>query len=537
MRNLALKARSEDEARAVVARIANISRQYRIAKGIGIPLHPLAQAQELDKYYVRRPHLDLLSTHIADAVRDVERGQNRRLAVSMPPRSGKSFLISQYAPLWMLRRHPEWPIVTASYDSALTSEWARKLRRIIESKPELGIALEADGGAGGQWKTEEGGGLYSTSVRGPLTGRGARVLIIDDPIKDFVEAHSLAQRNTIWNWWMSVAQTRLHPPYLVIVVMTRWHEDDFVGRIFSNDHAGDPSAWTRISLPALAESHGDILGREPGEPLFSPLIEETPQQAVERWEDVKRSVGTYSFAGMYQQRPAPAKGAIFDSSWWKYWTTDPEKATDDGRVVLFDPQAHPTARWLDSWDMAFKGTDYSDWVVVQRWVRHLANRYLIAQERGRWSFTQTLAKLEHWSSNVSSYANPYGNLVHQRLIEDAANGPAIMDTVKDKISGIKAIYPRTSKEARARAITPEIESGNVYLPHPADPGNEWVNDLLSELRNFPHDAHDDQVDSLTQALMELRDIGQGGVTVPGRGGRRIDTNRRIDQARSTRRFR
>ena len=120
-----------------------------------------------------------------------------------------------------------------------------------------------------------------------------------------------------------------------------------------------------------------------------------------------------------------------------------------------------------------------------------------------------------WTGPESS-ANPWGDRVHERLVEDKANGTAVMDTLKDRVSGIKAVSPKDGKEARARAVTPEVESGSVYLPHPSDPGNEWVTDLLSELRNFPHDAHDDQVDTLTQALMNLRE-GRGMMTVPGRG--------------------
>src|SRR5699024_170687 len=214
-------------------------------------------------------HLAYLSDQVADAVRDVERGMNRMLAVSMPPRAGKSQLISRNSPIWMLRRHPDWKVMLASYDSTLTTAWARGIRETIEEKPGLGIALKADGGAGGAWETVEGGGMFATSVGGNLTGRGARVLIIDDPVKDFVEAHSANKREALWNWWLSVAQTRLEPPYLVLVVMTRWHEDDFVGRLLSREHEGNPQDWQRIVLPALA-GEDDPIEREPGDPLFSP---------------------------------------------------------------------------------------------------------------------------------------------------------------------------------------------------------------------------------------------------------------------------
>lgn len=512
LRELAERASTEEEASALTSRMAQIARAYRIQHGIGLHPAPAPQAQEIDEEYVIRPHLEYLSDRIAQAVRDVEAGTPRSLAISMPPRAGKSLMISQYTPLWILRRHPEWKIVLASHDGLLTSGWSRRVRRIIQDRPGLGIALAEDSKAWSRWETVEGGGIYTTSTRGPLTGRGARVMIIDDPVKDFVEAHSATMRQSLWDWWLSVAQTRLEPPALTLVVMTRWHEDDFVGRIFSDEWEGDPRRWEQIRIPAIAEA-GDVLGRAEGEPLFSPLIpDETPEQAIQRWDDTRAAVGSYTFASMYQQRPAPAKGAIFDSSWWRFWTIDPQKATEDGRVVAVDPSTFLTSRWLDSWDASFKssGPSGSGWVVGQRWVRDQGNRYLIAQKRGRWSFVQTIEQMEEWADPSS----PYGHLVHERLIEERANGAAIIDTLKEKISGIKPINPTVSKEARARAITPEIESGNVYLPHPSDPGNEWVQDLLSELRNFPHDVADDQVDALTQALSSLRDLGRGRITSP-----------------------
>ena len=375
-------------------------------------------------------------------------------------------------------------------------------------------------------------------------------MIIDDPVKDFVESHSLAYRQNLWNWWLSVAQTRLEPPYLVLVVMTRWHEDDFVGRLLSPDHEGDPRTWEKISLPALADTQDDALGRAEGEPLFSPLLEETPEKAIQRWEDVRQAVGTYTFASMYQQRPAPAKGAIFDAGWWRFWTMDPEKATDDGRVVYLDPSAQTGGQWTDSWDANFESHESSrgGWVVGQRWVKVGANRFLVAQLREKWTFTQTLWAMRQWAGippddwpKDEPYdpwlhtRSPWGNLVHERLVEKKANGAALINTLSDQIAGIKPITPTASKENRARAITPECESGNVFLPHPSDPGNEWVTDLLSELRNFPHDAHDDQVDALTQALAHLRGPGRGGISSPARArpGQTWQRPRNVAQAAMT----
>lgn len=529
-------AASESEARAITSQIAQITREYRMQHGIGIPRGPAEQAVLLDPKFRVRPHLTFLSNELAKAVKRVEHGENQMLAVSMPPRAGKSTMLSQYTPLWLLRRHPEWSIITASHDGGLTHNWAKFVRRTIEANPKLGIALRRDGGATREWNTVEGGGMLAATTRSGITGRGARVLIIDDPVRDFAEAHSITIRQNLWDWWLSTARTRLEPPYLVLVVMTRWHEDDFVGRLMSEDHEGNPADWNRIVLPAIAEAD-DAIGRAPGEPLLSPIVEETPLQAAVRWEGTKSDVGTYTFSAMFQQRPSPARGAIFDTGWWRYWTSDPDKATEDEKVVFLDPGSLIHDQWVDSWDCSFKssGPGGGGWVVGQRWVRTGANRFLISQKRGRWSFIQTIEQMEAWAQTDNPSQSPCGHLVHERLIEEKANGAAIIDTLRDKISGIKPIVPTASKEARARAITPEVESGNVFIPHPTDPGNEWVPDFLSEMRNFPNDVADDQVDTLTQALSHLRVSGRGSISVPGgsQPGRSWQVPRNVAKAAMT----
>lgn len=541
LRNLVDTAQSGTEAREVIKRIADLNRRFRIQTGLGLPRNPLEQAKELDPAYRERPHLTYLSDRIERAVQDVERGQNRFIATSMPPRAGKSTLTSLYSPLWMLRRHPEWEIVMTSYDGSLVTGWAREMRNFIEDRPDLGIILKPDGGAGGRWRTIENGGMYAVGVGGALTGRGARVMIIDDPVSDFVAAHSPRLRQNLWDWWLSVAQTRLEPPYLVLVTMTRWHEDDFVGRLFSDEYEGEPKHWERIVIPAIAEKD-DIIGRQVDEPLLSPLIEEDLEQADRRWEQTKSNVGSYTWFGMYQQRPSPPKGAIFDAGWWRFWTWDPEKVQSDGRVVLLDPGSITGGEWIDSWDLNFDSG--GDFVVAQRWVKVMANRFLLAQKRDRWSFTQSLREMKRWAGiNTDDTEpdlfdaydlreNPWGDKVHLRLIEKKANGAAAINTLRDAIAGLKPVNPKTSKVLRARAITPEVESGNVYLPHPSDPGNEWVTDLLSELRNFPNDAHDDQVDALTQALDHYRPMGRGGITSPAapRQRQRFERPRSLTEA-------
>lgn len=474
-----------------------------------LPRTPLAQAQEADAGYRARPHLSYLSDRLAQAAEDVAAGTSRKLLVSMPPRMGKSHLTSTFFPLWLLRKFPTWKLALISHSPHLAVSWGRAVRRIIEEHGQaLGMSLAKDGGAAADWQMAQGGGVTARSMPGQsITGLGFKVMLIDDPVKDVASAHSKVQRDAAWDWWQAVASTRLEPPSLVVVVMTRWHEDDLAGRLLSREYGGKSNDWEVISLPALAEG-GDVLGRPVGEPLISPLLDETPEQALARWQDVRETVGEYAWSALYQQRPAPSEGAIFMLDKLRYWTTDPSRVTADGSVVLLDEDVLAHGKWLDSWDCTFKGGDNSDYVVGQRWVRVGADRYLIDQRRGRWTFTQTLGQMEAWGNG----GGKFGAYVHQRLIEDTANGTAALDVLRRKIAGLKPITPRGSKEVRARAVTPEIESGNVLLPHPSE--HAWVNDLLSELRNFPHDKHDDQVDALTQALKELRDESAGGVTIP-----------------------
>lgn len=481
---------------------------------------PAELATMLDESYRERDHLTYLSNRLARAVDDIEQGTSRRLVISMPPRSGKSTLTSLYLPTWLLARHPEWNVGMISHEDRFATLWGRQVRRLIEQHPELSVDLASDLGAASEWETTDGGGIISRSIGGSITGRGLSVAILDDLLKDSASAHSKTVRDDVWDRWLSTIMPRMEPPYLVVVLGTRWHEDDHIGRLLSDEHEGNPHLWENITFPALAESD-DVLGRETGEPLYTPLTDETREQALERLGEIRESVGSYAWAALYQQRPAPARGAIFDMDWWRYWTHDPDRATEDGSVVYLDPSSLKGAAWCDSWDANFKaaGADEGSWVVGQRWAKFSANRYLISQKRGRWSFTETLHEIEQWAATDSPSSSPYGHLVHDRLIEERANGAAIIDTMREKISGLKPINPTQSKEARARAVTPEIESGNVFLPLPSEEGNEWVRDFLDEFRSFPSAPHDDQVDSLTQALSYLRTSGRGSITVPGSNGR------------------
>lgn len=475
---------------------------------------PLDLASHVDPGYVRRDHLTYLSGRLTKAVADVEAGQSRYLLVSMPPRTGKSHLVSTFFPTWLLHKHPEWEVMLLSHSPDLAAGWGRQVRRMVEGHPELGLTVAHDAGAATDWETTRGGTVLSKSIRQSITGRGAKVMILDDVVKDFADAHSATSREYVWDWWLANSRTRLHPPSLVVVVGTRWHEDDIIGRLRSPEYEGDPGQWEVISLPALADHNPeagerDLLGREPGEPLLSPLIrDENPVEALERWADIRRAVGTYAWSALFQGSPSPAAGAIFERDWWQFWRPGdlPEH---------FD-------RVLTSWDCAFKGTDTSDYVVGQLWGVHGAKRYLLKQVRGRWSFTETLPQMRAFISEATDLA-PQG--VHEHIVEDKANGTAVIDVLKDEIPGMVPVNPTNSKEARARAVTPDVESGSVVLPALA----EWLPDFVSEHTAFPNGAHDDQVDCLTQALSRLRSAGSVVALVPSatinRGFRRAGPGR------------
>lgn len=294
-------------------------------------------------------------------------------------------------------------------------------------------------------------------------------LIIDDPIKDRAEADSQTIRNKIWDWYTSTAYTRLAPGGGIIVINTRWHMDDLSGRLLEAQTRGEGDKWKVINFPAIAET--DEPHRKAGEALHP------ERYPLEQLLAIKQAVGSRDWEALYQQHPVPDGGAIFKEEWLqRRWTKLPEMS----QVII-------------SWDMSFKEGTSSDYVVGQVWGRSGADLYLIDQARGRWGFTETLAQFK---ALYAKYPHAY-----RILIEDKANGPAVIDTLKHEIPKIIPIEPDGSKEARAHAVTPLFESGNVYLP--ADGIYPWLTEYTSELLQFPSGAHDDQVDATTQAIRDF----------------------------------
>src|SRR5262245_36309965 len=261
---------------------------------------PASLARRLTKgRYQVPPHLRLLSNAIAETVRT-----GGRLLVMMPPRSGKSETGSVWTPVWFLNAWPDKRVMLTSYEADFAASWGRRARNVIDEHDELLVRLSEDSTAANRWHTPEGGGMTTAGAGGSLTGRGADLLIVDDAHKNAEEAYSKATRDRIWEWWTTTALTRLEPGAAVIVIGTRWHEDDLIGRILRQEG----SHWRVISFPALA-AENDPLGRAPGEPLWPERYDAAALAAT------KASIGERAWEALYQQDPFGDGGTFFRREW------------------------------------------------------------------------------------------------------------------------------------------------------------------------------------------------------------------------------
>lgn len=413
-----------------------------------------------------------------------------RLIITCPPRSGKSQIVSRMFPAYAFGRYPDLSIIAASYSSDLASRMNRDVQRIMDD--DLYKELFPDTALYGKniRTTAKGSylrnsdifeivnheGVYRCAgVGGGLTGMGSSIAIVDDAVKDRMSADSPTIRQNIWDWYTSTLYTRLAPGGGVIVMNTRWHADDLTGRLLEAERAGEGDHWKVINFPAIAEQDEYYQGklmRKAGEALHP------ERYPLEQLLAIKQAIGSRDWAALYQQHPVPDGGAIFKAEWLRFWLPKD--------LPNFDAM-------LTSWDMTFKqGTD-NDFVVGQVWGRSGARFFLLDQVRGRWGFTETLHQFQRL---VTKWPQ-----VRRHLVEDKANGPAVIDTLRNSVAGIIPVEPDGSKAARAHAVTTYFEAGNVLIPHPSIAS--WIPDFITELTTFPSGAHDDQVDSCTMALRDL----------------------------------
>ena len=316
---------------------------------------------------------------ICSKLDDLLCGKIKRLMIFTPPQHGKSELVSRRLPAFALGRNPCEKIAACSYSADLSEKFNREVQRIIDTHEYAEIfpktklnSSNVVSNSRGSWlrnssifETVDYGGIYkSVGVGGPLTGNKVDLGIIDDPIKDRLEAQSETFRNRVWEWYLDVFSTRLHNESRQLLTMTRWHENDLAGRLLETE----PAKWEVLSLPAISEDMKNSCDpRQIGEALWP------ERHSLQNILDIKAK-SERTFTSMYQQRPAPSEGGMFKEKWFKYYTVMPQR---------FD-------RIIQSWDFTFKGTDTSDYVVCTIWGKIGADAYLLGMARGKFDFVETV---------------------------------------------------------------------------------------------------------------------------------------------------
>ena len=395
-------------------------------------------------------------------------------------------------PVWVLTQNPDARVVTASYAQSLANRNGRAIRRRITEHPELGLRIAPDNGAVSDWAIDgHAGGVLSVGIGSSLTGRPADLLIIDDPISNRAQADSKTYRDRAWDWWTDVASTRLAPGAPVVLILTRWHHDDLAGRLLA---AEDGHTWRVVNIPAqaVATSPGlDPLGRAEGEYMVSARGRSRAQ-----WDAIRVRSGPRTWASLYQGSPTPDVGGLFPVAGWARYDRALWVERGDGSRVVPEAGADPDVELVQSWDFTFKDTKGSDYVVGQVWMRRGPRAYLLDQVRRRAGFAESVQMMRdltaRWPQAVT------------KLVEDKANGPAILNAVRGQVGGLVPVEPEGSKYARAAAITPFTAARDVVLPDPLlVDGTTWVTELTEEARDFPAAAHDDTVDAMSQAVHRL----------------------------------
>lgn len=426
--------------------------------------------------------------------------QGPRVLIEAPPQHGKSEIVSRNGPAAALGRCPDLRIISASYAQDLANSMSRDVQDIMSSNefaevfPDVTVRGEKRAGddtsksvvqqaskfdvlkyykttPSGVRKFKKAGRYKAAGIGAGITGHPADLIVIDDPYKDRADAESALRRDRVEKWFRAAAMTRLSSYGGIIVMCTRWRSDDLIGELKRTSEAGTGDTYKVLSFPAIAVENEPY--RKIGEALHPQRF---PLELLKKRRDI---LGPYDFASLYQQSPIPAEDSVFKYEWINFYNESTLPPIDEFDALIM------------SWDMAFKETNTSDFVVGQVWGRCAGKFYLLDQVRARMDFVKTLdavkALIKKWPK------------AHAKLIEDKANGPAIISQIRDKVSGVIPVNPRGSKESRAMAVTPFWEAGNVYLPTPESA--PWVNRFfVPELLKFPTDAHDDQVDAMTQAL-------------------------------------
>ena len=428
------------------------------------------QAVDGGSTYSHNWHIDAIAHHLEQ----VERGEITRLIITMPPRSLKSISASVAFPAWLLGRNPRKRILAVSYSESLAEKFARDCQSVMQSAwyrlcfP--GTRIAQGRSARNDYETTLGGGRYSTSVGGSVTGRGGDIIVIDDPHKP-EDATSDVKRRSVINWFRSTQLSWLNDPKTgpIILIQQRVHEEDLAGVLL------EKGGWVHLDLQAIAEEktvidlgNGRHVTRQEGDLLHADRL---PRNLLDRRRD---ELGSYVFAAQYQQRPAPLGGGLVKWDWFQTYDDPPDRRPGDHLV--------------QSWDTASKAEEANDYSVCTTWLVRRQNAWLLDVFRQKLEFPELRRRLIHHAGQWRP------SLI---LIENVGSGTHLMQDLKQTTRyNICGIVPKMDKETRLLAVSPVIESGRIVIPEEAP----WLADLQRELTVFPKGKNDDQVDSITQFL-------------------------------------
>ena len=445
----------------------------------------LAWSQVEAAPFVPSWHIDAIADHLSA----VSRGEIDRLVINVPPGCSKSIVTSVLWPAWQWIVEPEHKFMAATFDAALARRDALKMRALVKSpwfqarwsKTRINDGPDVQETMG-VYHTTAGGFRFSTTVGGGATGWHCHTQILDDPVKPEdlnVEPDSARQvLERVWEWWRGTMASRKADPskFRRVVIMQRLHEEDLAGRCIEE-------GYTHLMLPMRYESSrrcvtpwgGDRREVE-GELLCPDRFDETSVKKTEA------DMGSRVAAAQLGQRPAPAEGNIFQRAWLAHvWT---------GRVV----DLPDGVRLVQSWDCSFKDSATADFVAGHLWAYSDGEFYLVDRVHRRMGLPETVAAIRAWAEKYPA--------ARAKLIEDKANGPAVEQVLRHEMPGIIMLDPKMlggSKVARAHAVSPFFEAGNVFLPV----GAPWAEEWREELASFPFGRNDDDVDATTQALIYL----------------------------------
>ena len=438
-------------------------------------------------------HIAFLDNVISNSIND----GNAKIIINMPPRHGKTAFCSEWLPLWYLNKHPTKNIMLATYNQKYATHLGRNVKDLIHKyKNILQLNIRKDATASNNFVLETGGGMLSIGASGTMTGRGADLLLIDDPIKNDAQANSKTYRDNIWDWFNATAFTRIEPNGSIIIIMTRWHKDDITGRItVSNNY----KEWIHIKLPAIAEIN-DPLKRNIGMPLWNEKFD------IKKLNQIKSQIGEFWFAALYQQNPLNPTGNIFKRHTFKYFYIQ------DGSYILKSSVYHNSKTYqTDSLfnkyiinqndcsvfavcDLATTTKQTADYTAIIIFAITTGQQILILDVvRKKFEAAQHLEIL----SNIYEKYNPI--LIG---IETVQYQIALVQMARKLGLPVKELKPDKDKVSRALPMTTLLENEKVFFLNDAT----WLNDFEEELLNFPNGKNDDQVDAFAYITYMLTPI-------------------------------